>query len=361
MTQLAKELGISDKGLAKKCIKHLIPRPPKGYWARVNSGQTPKKTSLSKINNPALETVFFTILDRDSNRLLSESYQVEENLLAKARKFSLLNSVKKFHPIIRESRNAKLDYFDKYGRVIFNRKVADLGLKVTDKSYSRACYLLESFVRFCESVGWRYEKRQLSYSRRECEAVFTDGQVHLRIEIKEEVKQVDHIPGKKDRQDTYWSQKYDFLATGHLKFSILGPSDGYKTVWQDNKKLKVEDGFVAIIESFDKSFECARLLKIKRKQEDIEREKQAAIRKEKIRQEEALKNRTEQLLSLSDKHQKAESIRTLLTSINYRYGDQPEVQSWLKWAESVAESMDPVCNFKSILEEYKKFEQGTQD
>lgn len=61
MTKLAKEFHLSDKGLAKKCIKHHIPRPPVGYWARVDSGQKPKKTPLPNIKDPLLETVHFEL------------------------------------------------------------------------------------------------------------------------------------------------------------------------------------------------------------------------------------------------------------------------------------------------------------
>ena len=38
MRALAKECGLSDVGLAKICEKHQIPRPPMGYWVRVERG-----------------------------------------------------------------------------------------------------------------------------------------------------------------------------------------------------------------------------------------------------------------------------------------------------------------------------------
>ena len=42
ITKLSKKYGLSDVGFAKICKKYNIPRPPRGYWARIASGQTLK-------------------------------------------------------------------------------------------------------------------------------------------------------------------------------------------------------------------------------------------------------------------------------------------------------------------------------
>lgn len=38
MIRLAADLGVSDVGLRKACIRHDIPVPPRGHWARLNAG-----------------------------------------------------------------------------------------------------------------------------------------------------------------------------------------------------------------------------------------------------------------------------------------------------------------------------------
>lgn len=45
-SQIAREFGISDVALGKLCRKHQVPKPPRGYWARVAAGQTPKRPPL---------------------------------------------------------------------------------------------------------------------------------------------------------------------------------------------------------------------------------------------------------------------------------------------------------------------------
>jgi hypothetical protein len=46
MTKLAKQLGISDAGLAKTCRRHDVPAPPRGYWAKLAAGHKPPRTPL---------------------------------------------------------------------------------------------------------------------------------------------------------------------------------------------------------------------------------------------------------------------------------------------------------------------------
>ena len=45
MVKLAKEFGLSDVGLRKICVKHGIPTPPLGYWAKLNFGKPAVKLS----------------------------------------------------------------------------------------------------------------------------------------------------------------------------------------------------------------------------------------------------------------------------------------------------------------------------
>ena len=48
MRKLAKEFGISDVGLAKLCRRHEIPLPGRGYWARIQFGQTPARVARTR-------------------------------------------------------------------------------------------------------------------------------------------------------------------------------------------------------------------------------------------------------------------------------------------------------------------------
>lgn len=45
-SQAARELGISDVGLANICRRMGVPKPGRGYWVKRASGQQPLKESL---------------------------------------------------------------------------------------------------------------------------------------------------------------------------------------------------------------------------------------------------------------------------------------------------------------------------
>ena len=45
--EVAKELGVSDVAVGKLCARLQVPKPPRGYWARVRSGQTPRRPPLA--------------------------------------------------------------------------------------------------------------------------------------------------------------------------------------------------------------------------------------------------------------------------------------------------------------------------
>ncbi len=59
MLQLAEELGISDRGLAKKCLRHKVPVPYRGYWAKIEAGKKARKYSLPKSNDDYLDHIRF--------------------------------------------------------------------------------------------------------------------------------------------------------------------------------------------------------------------------------------------------------------------------------------------------------------
>ena len=44
--EVAIELGVSDVAVGKLCEKMQVPKPPRGYWARVEAGQTPRRPAL---------------------------------------------------------------------------------------------------------------------------------------------------------------------------------------------------------------------------------------------------------------------------------------------------------------------------
>ena len=57
MQKIAEELGISDRGLAKICVRHRVPSPSRGYWARVAAGQKIKLPLYREVDDPSLNRI----------------------------------------------------------------------------------------------------------------------------------------------------------------------------------------------------------------------------------------------------------------------------------------------------------------
>ena len=355
ISKLAKEFGLSDKGLTKRCIKHNIPTPPIGHWARVNSGQNPRKPKLPKIKDPTLETITFHIPDlSDIERRKQDSLVIDNSILEKASSYNWPTAVRNYHPVIKSSRAALSDAPDKYGRLTFDYNFPDLGLKVTKNTYARACILLEGIVRFMGSVGWSYRSKKMTYQKRKYVAEFCLENVQINIEIKEIVKQVDHIPKKRNRDSWYYAPRYDFHPTGLLEFIIHGPSNGFKTRWRDTNSTKIEDKIVEIVTSFMKCFHYSKLLIDEREMEEIVRQKQNEIRRELEKQKVLEEKRQETLIMHAAQHEKAQSIRALIDKLKLHSHDDPKLASWIEWASEVANKIDPVTDISLILNEHDK-------
>lgn len=58
--KLAKELGLSDRGLAKICARHRIPNPPRGYWARLAAGQHVRVPAFPTVQDASLNQIQIT-------------------------------------------------------------------------------------------------------------------------------------------------------------------------------------------------------------------------------------------------------------------------------------------------------------
>ena len=56
MTAVAKEYGLSDRGLAKLCERNGIPVPPRGYWAKKQAGKKVTKPALIVLDPDRPET-----------------------------------------------------------------------------------------------------------------------------------------------------------------------------------------------------------------------------------------------------------------------------------------------------------------
>lgn len=78
MSQLSQEFGLSDVGLAKILKKHNIPRPQRGYWARLEHGFNPPKTPLPKSKKNQDIIISIPVYDRSVSEAVVKELTVVE-------------------------------------------------------------------------------------------------------------------------------------------------------------------------------------------------------------------------------------------------------------------------------------------
>ena len=61
MVHVAKHFGISDVGLRKICVKHDIPTPPLGYWAKLAHGKKVVQPPLPPLKSDIRDQIYLVV------------------------------------------------------------------------------------------------------------------------------------------------------------------------------------------------------------------------------------------------------------------------------------------------------------
>lgn len=107
VTKLAKELGVSDVGLAKACRRHDIPIPPRGHWTKLQFGKTSPQIPLpARDQDEEVQLTIQTpreIARKERSRALVKAVErVAEELPPPS--FEISAKLDKQHPLVKATR-----------------------------------------------------------------------------------------------------------------------------------------------------------------------------------------------------------------------------------------------------------------
>ena len=353
---LAKQFDISDRGLAKKCETHKVPRPPQGYWLKNEQDRKRLVKPLPTNDDEWLETIDFFPRPESLKQSLKAKTDLNDEQLAVALEFKVPESVSRYHPLISKCRKAaKKQRLDNYSRFIFGRDALNPGFKVTPETFDRACLFLQGLVDLFSIYGWKLKDNA-------DEAFFVYEDNDLAFEIKERVT-------KKDKSDTNprqgldglgW-QRRDYISTGKLEFSLTSVySTGFKKRWYDGESEKLEDQLGSIVQGFSRAFDARRLWKIELEEQERQWQKKEAERKEQARIRKIEEDRRKHLFGMAEEFQKAKSIRDFLEALDRTPNKPEEMDKWLIWANAVIDEIDPLCHQEEIIEQHEKLAEKPQ-
>ena len=193
--RLSADFGISDVAIAKRCKKLNVPRPPRGYWARVEAGQKPQKSPLP----PSLEEEF-----KRTARLPID------------KEFSLPAKGDTLHPLADDLLSALNGAKPDSDRRVSLRAPALPETTVTQALAERAAQSFHGILQGVEPLGIKFRKSQSSYDG----GHFRKGNDRLYFQIEETLVEKIGDPGGSSRRPSWQSQAEKRVQSGWLTFLL---------------------------------------------------------------------------------------------------------------------------------------------
>ena len=367
ITQLSKEYGLSDVGLAKICKKHNVPRPPRGYWARKAAGYNVKQLPLPPGDDVIIEIA--------PNPHRQNGSKIREDLLRMPNSFKITDEepivvpdrLSNPHPLIKQSSEILNGRQSNEFGIVEPPKKGCLDIAVSKGSLRRALRIMDTILKVLDKKGYGM---YLAEGRTKTKIM----EVPISFRISEKLATKKKRPEDHDLNGPYHFGHSRFIEerapSGDLGLTIHEAEDFYiygcQQNWNDGKKSKIEnrlnsfiDGLVTVavakIER-DKEREEEKRRKIERQRKlEEERRKRAELRRMCLEEE----ARVGKLISEAENWKRSQILREYITEIE-KYATSGELPfsldkpltEWLKWAHDQACRLDPLSpSPPSILDE----------
>ncbi|MBU1245349.1 hypothetical protein KJ612_19270 [Myxococcota bacterium] len=380
MTKLAADYGLSDVGLAKICKKHDIPRPPRGYWVKTQSGKKSLKTPLPRrLSNDVIEIhANLGLEDKPDTRQDAREY---EEVLA-GPPILVAKALRNPHPLIQKAaRVLETSKADENG--LLKRRKNCLDVQVSDKSLRRALRIMDALVQGMVLRGFEV------FLEEHGTWVHVMGE-YLRFGIKEELDSKKVESKKEDLKGYYRFGHSRFesvrVPSGRLCLTILGIRDysvhAIRQNWHDTATKTLEgqlDGFMRGLVNLiikKKSHQRKKEERERRQQEWHDQQEEKTRRLLEIREQlETERQRITDLNNDAANLHKSKLIRELINAVEQKHTSSEQVYepaidlaAWKKWAHEQANRLDPltpsppsILDIETELEEEEKAVQESRN
>lgn len=329
---IAKEYGFSDTGIRKICIKHNIPLPKSGYWAKIkHQKKVTKEKFIKQDDNPIIRLENSSQNIYKGNHMVSE-IAIRKKELDKIKELSLKVPDKLFKPhkyiIITKEYHKQLKIVKKRGG--WSHEVDSsqaLSINVSDNLFSRGLRILDSLIKLFEKRGYIVDVKNNSQ--------VTIKRHSYKFRLTEKQKRV------KDETDSWNS--FNLIPTGMLCLKI--DSTYPIKEWSDTLTNPIENRFGDILAWLelraqkDEEQKISSELWQKQYEEKRQKEKDLQILKDKEL------SQFEKLFNTATRWHKSQYIRDYVnefekhaTSANTLDSEKKE---WINWAKEKADWYDP--------------------
>ena len=243
VTILSRKYGISDVGLAKTCKRNEIPRPPRGYWARVQSGQKMDKTPLPNDDKDWDIRVYCNFDYRD----VSESARntVKRTPLPKnPKRIVVPEQITDPHPFTERSAEIlQSSKVDDSGLVIPERKDC-MNIRVSRDNVPRALRIMDALIKTLEDLKFEVVNSENGTQVRIMNVVLTIG---LREKLARRRLRAQYL----DLDRPYYEFGYNLfeekpIVSGELFLEIIDRREPWKRStrrqkWWDRDSVRLEN------------------------------------------------------------------------------------------------------------------------
>jgi hypothetical protein len=342
VSAVAEDVGISGTGLAKICTRMNVPRPPRGYWAKIRAGRQPKRASLPKRKRGTPTVVTVTIRPRIRHPRTEAPPRMS-------------TTAADDHPLVRRTRHAlEGGSTTKYGRARPKKRSAKvLDVSVAPASLERALKIFGLAIGTLESRGHRVTVEAVRDRFRPEAPVSTFariGEQTVRLAISERSRRTPHKATKEERlreKKLGWLgqvPKHDYVPSGILTFEVHSGLYGVRDQWSDTKRTKLEDRIPEVVAAVERASVLQQEAADERERAKQEREA-ARQRAELERRRNDYERRLEEdLVDMVERHDRARRIRSFVAAAAGKLTphDLSVAADWFQWAKDYADRTDPL-------------------
>ncbi len=329
VTRVAKDFGISDVAIRKICVKHGIPTPPKGYWAKLQHGKKVKRPSLPPLKDGQSDNIALEVRPKqDVSAEIAHAIRASENERAhpEAKVSVPTERPMTLHPLAaaceRKLRKAKPNNEG----FLTTEGAAVLDVQIGLASVDRAVLLIHALLIAVADRGYKLSTDGTCW-------LLVDEQP-LAVRIYEAKDKAAHVPmaaetGRQASDDEWRSQhkyperarkvyrSWDYFPSGRLILEIFDPKqmrwggDPVVGRWRDRSGRRLEDQLGDAIVALKVGAVIARHQRAKEEEEARIRREAEEQRRDQERQQRLLEKVTAFLMGKAEIHTQLTKLEDL--------------------------------------------------
>ena len=355
--QVAKEIGVSDVAVAKRCRRNNIPVPGRGYWRKLETGSKLPKIPLPKMKREC-EIKFYPLSEKPLNQPDYNSGAVPAYVAFEKNPENSVfvsETLSKPHPLIRVAkRSLKKSNSDRKGEGFLYSTEPCLNISVSRATRDRALCILDALIKALESRGMSVEA---TLDRGMPSTIVHSGKNKLLLSLHEALRS--------EPTGERWSdgrQMLEHVLTGRLALRVESTRyRRYNKLWSDKKLKRLETQLNSVLIGIHEGFEIEEAHRQQEEEEKRRRMEESKKYDEVSRLYEEEKRKVARLDDSFEKWQKAQQVRTYVAALEAdaleksgNIDPEGELAQWIAWIRGYADQIDPMVPTPPSLEEQLK-------